>query len=346
VTDILVRVEGRAGRITLNRPRAMNALTWEMCRRIEAALDAWVTDRAVALVVINGAGERAFCSGGDITEMYRTGRAGEFGYGRRFWADEYRMNRKMFRYPKPVASFLHGYTMGGGVGVGCHGSHRIVGETSRIAMPECGIGLVPDVGGSLLLARAPRRLGEYLGTTGIRMGPGDALHAGFADHHVPESRWPDLVADLERTGDPALIEAAATSPPPSDLAERHDEIDALFAADTLDGILAALAASDGGLASATADALARNSPLSMACALRIIGRVRDAGTIEAALQQEYRFTWRSMEHGDFLEGIRAAIIDKDRAPAWRHDAPEAVEQAEVERMLAPLGTDELEWEGT
>ena len=159
MSDIDIRVHGRVGRITLNRPKALNALTWEMCRAIERALDAWAADDAVAMLLIEGEGEKAFCAGGDLAEMYASGRRGDWSYGRRFWTDEYRMNLKLFRFPKPVASFLQGFTMGGGVGVGCHGSHRIVGETSKIAMPECGIGLVPDVGGSLILAcaRLPNR---------------------------------------------------------------------------------------------------------------------------------------------------------------------------------------------
>ena len=153
--DINIRLTGHAGRITLTRPKALNAMTYEMCLAIERALDDWRDDPAVALVVIDAEGDRAFCSGGDIAELYETGTKGDYAYGRRFWADEYRLNAKIFDYPKPVVSFLQGFVMGGGVGIGCHGSHRIVGETSQIAMPECGIGLVPDVGGSLMLALAP-----------------------------------------------------------------------------------------------------------------------------------------------------------------------------------------------
>jgi enoyl-CoA hydratase len=172
----------------LNRPAALNALTWEMCTPDRGRAGRLGRDDAVAMLVIDAAGEKAFCAGGDIAEMYATGTAGDFDYGRRFWADEYRMNAKLFNFPKPVATFLQGFTMGGGVGVGCHASHRIVCDTSRIAMPECGIGLVPDVGGSLILARAPGRLGEYLGVTAARMGPGDAIYAGFADYLVPLRR--------------------------------------------------------------------------------------------------------------------------------------------------------------
>ena len=346
MSGVEIRVEGSAGRITLNRPEALNALTWEMCGEIERALDAWAGDDAVALVVIDGAGERAFCSGGDISEMYRTGRAGDYDYGRRFWADEYRMNRKLYHYAKPVASFLHGFTMGGGVGVGCHASHRVVSEDTKIAMPECSIGLIPDVGGSLLLARAPGRLGEYLGTTGQRMGPGDAIHAGFADRYVPRGRWAELIEALERTGDPGRIKDAEEPAPPGDLPPRQHEIDAHFGGASLGDIVAALAGSDKRFAAEARAALDRNAPLSMACTVEMIHRVRVADSIEAALDHEYRFTCRSMEWGDFLEGIRAAIIDKDRQPKWRHADPTEVTQAEVAAMLAPLGEERLKWEGT
>ncbi len=343
--DLIVRQEGQAGRITLNRPKALNALTWEMCLEIERALDAWRDDDSVALVAIDGAPGRAFCSGGDIAEMYRTGTAGDFDYGRRFWRDEYRMNRKLFRFPKPVVTFLHGFTMGGGVGVGCHASHRIVGESSRVAMPECGIGLIPDVGGSLLLARAPGRTGEFLGVTATRMEPGDAIFAGFADYYVPEASWPDLQARLVEGGELGLVDEVAETPPPSAFAVRQDEIDAIFGGETLRDILNAASHADSSTAGDALAAIAKNSPLSMSCAVELIHRVRTLDTIEAALGHEYCFTSRSMEHGDFLEGIRAMIVDKDRAPRWRHPGPADVPQAEVSRMLAPLGDDKLDFGG-
>ncbi len=339
--DILIRKTGRAGRITLNRPQALNAVTWEMCLAIERALDAWRDDGEVALVVIDAAGERAFSAGGDIAEMYRTASTGDYAYGRRFWADEYRMNAKIANYPKPYVAFMQGFTMGGGVGVSCHGAHRIVGDSSRIAMPECGIGLVPDVGGSLLLARAPGRLGEYLGTTGMRMGPGDALHAGFADHYIPETRWPALIEALERTGDPTLIAAAAHPAPESPLKALRPEADALFAGETIADIVRALNHAGTDFARATLKTLRRHCPLSLACTLEIIHRVRAENTIEAALKQEYRFAWRAAEKGDFVEGIRAAIIDKDRNPKWQHAAIEDVSEAEVSAMLMPLGENAL-----
>jgi enoyl-CoA hydratase len=339
--EIHIRKEGRAGRITLNRPGALNALTWEMCRRIEGALADWRDDAQVALLVIDAAGEKAFCAGGDIAEMYATGTAGDYDYGRRFWADEYRMNAALFDFPKPVATFLQGFTMGGGVGVGCHGSHRIVGETSVIAMPEVGIGLVPDVGGSLILARAPGRLGEYLGVTAARMGPGEAIHAGFADYFLPEAGWEALKEELVQTGDWTAVDRAALPAPESALAASRAEIDSAFAGSALRDIVNALTASGSDFAAAALKAMARNSPLSMACTVDLIRRVRGRDTIQAALEMEYRFTARAMEKGDFLEGIRAAIIDKDRKPRWRHESLVGASNAEVSAMLLPLGAEGL-----
>ena len=345
MSDILIRIEGRAGRITLNRPEALNALTWEMCLKIEAALDDWRDDDSVALVIIDAAGDKAFCAGGDIQEMYRTGKAGDFDYGRRFWADEYRLNAKISSYPKPYIAFMQGFTMGGGVGVSCHGSHRIVGTGSRIAMPECGIGLVPDVGGSLLLARAPGRVGAYLGLTGARMGPADAILAGFADQFVSESRWPRLIEQLCDCGDAFLVGVFASSelpPPPGRLAGARAEIDALFAGADPAAIAKALEGADSELAEDARKAMARNSPLSMAVTLEILNRLGPTSTIAEALGLEYRYTWRAMESGDFIEGIRAAIIDKDRQPRWRHGAINDVSGEEVAAMLAPLGENALD----
>jgi enoyl-CoA hydratase len=339
--DIHIRKEGRAGSITLTRPQALNALTWEMCLEIEKALDAWAADEEVALLVIDAEGEKAFCAGGDIAEMYRKGVAGDYDYARRFWADEYRMNAKLFNFPRPVASFLQGYVMGGGVGVGCHGSHRVVCDSSKIAMPECGIGLIPDVGGSLLLSRAPGRLGEYLGVTAARMGPGGAIHAGFADYYVPQEAWEPLKTELCETGDWEAVDRAALPAPDSQLAADQAEIDRLFAGDTLRDILNALRASDAEMAGRALDLMAGNSPLSMACTVELVHRSRGRDTIEGALELEYRFTSRAMEKGDFLEGIRAAIIDKDRSPRWKHSEMDGAGPSEVSGMLMPLGADGL-----
>jgi enoyl-CoA hydratase len=308
-----------------------------MCRAIDAALIDWADDGAVALVVIDAEGARAFCAGGDIAQMYATGTAGDYAYGRRFWRDEYRMNARISGYPKPVVALMQGFTMGGGVGIGCHAAHRVVGESSLMAMPECGIGLVPDVGGSLLLARSPGGMGAWLGLTGARMGPGDALHAGFADHFLPEAEWPALIAELEGEGDAGAVAARAKAAPESLLSGDEGTVGAAFAAGSVEAILAALEEEPGERAEAARRAMHRNSPLSMACTLAMIRGYGPDTDVRSALKTEYRFTHRSMEHGDFLEGIRAAIIDKDRTPRWRHQAPEAVSAGEVAAMLAPLG---------
>ena len=341
MSDIDIRVEGHAGRITLNRPAALNAATYDMVRAVEAALDGWRDDPAVALVVMDAAGDKAFCAGGDIADLYASGKAGDFAYGRQFWADEYRLNAKLAEYAKPIVSLMQGFVMGGGVGLGCHASHRVVGETSRIAMPECGIGLVPDVGGSLLLARAPGRLGEYLGLTAARLDAGDAIRAGFADHYVPQDRWAALIADLCDTGDAGAVTRAEETPPQGPLSGLQDQIDRHFAHTSLTGVVDSLRTDDSAFATDTLKAVSRNSPLSMACTLDMLARLRAPGAmIRDALDLEYRFTARAMEHGDFLEGIRAAIIDKDRKPVWKH-AIETLPDAAVSEMLAPLGKDAL-----
>jgi enoyl-CoA hydratase len=344
MADIHIRNQGRAGRFTLNRPKALNALTYAMCLEIDAALKLWAGDDEVALVLLDAEGDRAFCAGGDIAEMYDTGTKGDYAYGRRFWADEYRMNARIASYPKPVVSLLQGFTMGGGVGVGCHGSQRIVGETSQIAMPECGIGLVPDVGGSFLLALAPGRLGEYLGTTGARMGPADAILAGFADLFVPEANWRALTAKLVETGDAKAILDYTAEPPEGLLKRLRPEIDAHFAGETAGDILRALRHSDSAFAAEAMRGFTRSAPLSVACTVEMLHRLRGAPSMRRALELEYRFTYRSMEHGDFIEGIRAAIIDKDRTPCWRHENAEAVPGMEVAKMLMPLGQNALTFE--
>lgn len=340
--DITCRIEGRAGRITLNRAKALNALTWDMCLEIEKALAAWADDPAVNLIIIDGLPcEKAFCAGGDLAEMYATGSAGDYSYGRRFWQDEYRMNAALFNFPKPVVTFLHGFVMGGGVGVGCHGSHRIVCDDSRIAMPETKVGLVPDVGGSLILARAPGRLGEYLGVTSARMGPGDAIHAGFADYYIPRDHWASLIETLVETGDWDAVDRSALPAPNSKIAAQQADIDRLFGGETLRDIINLLQVTDSDFARDALKAMDGNSPISMACAVELIHRSRMKDTIEGALDLEYRFTARSMAKGDFLEGIRALIIDKDNAPRWRHAGPGVVPPAEVSAMFRPLGADAL-----
>jgi enoyl-CoA hydratase/carnithine racemase len=344
MSDIDIRVTGRAGRITLTRPQALNAMTYDMCMGIDAALRNWREDDDVDLVILDAEGDKAFCSGGDIAELYDTGTKGNFDYGRTFWRDEYRLNALIFEYPKPVISFMQGFTMGGGVGIGCHGTHRVVCENSRIAMPECGIGLIPDVGGTLMLALAPGRLGEYLALTAGRMDAGDAIFAGFADHFIPRDQWADLIELIEASGDATLVETHAAPAPDSTLQANQPDIDRVFDGEGLWDTLLNLKATDSDFARDTLAAMGRNSPLSMACTIEILHRLRGPSlTMRKALELEYRYTWRAMEHGDFLEGIRAQIIDKDRNPQWQY-ADQNVPAIAVSKMLMPLGADTLTFE--
>lgn len=343
--SISIRKIGRAGRITLQREKALNAVTWEMIRQISTFLPIWAKDDGVDLVVIDAEGDRAFSAGGDIAEIYAALVAEDFETPRRFWREEYQMNAMLFHFPKPVVSFMQGYTMGGGVGVGCHASHRVVGDTSRIAMPECSIGLVPDIGGSYLLAHAPGHVGEYLGTTAARMGPGDAIFAGFADAYVPEGDWSKLIDMLETDGAVNVLTEAHQTPPESALAARKQNIDHFFAGKTFRDILGALYASEDDWSRSTLKALAPNAPLAMAAAVELIHRARSYDTIAPALSQEYRFVHRIVAQGDFREGIRAAIIDKDKAPKWTHSTIDGPSSDEVQAMLEPLGDDEWSWEG-
>lgn len=334
--EVIIRREGRAGRLTLNRPQALNALTHDICLRTEAALNEWRDDPEVDLVILDGAGPRAFCSGGDIAQVVLAGREGDYSLGRNFWRDEYRMNLLLSRYEKPIVSFMHGFVMGGGVGYGGHVGHRIVGESVQVAMPEAGIGLIPDVGGTWLLSRAPGQAGAYLALTAARMGPGDAIWAGFADRFIPEADWETVKAELARTGDVTTLPRHDT--PESPLAAQGPRIDRLFAGASVPEIAAALAADDSDLAASALKAIRRNSPLSMASTLAMIRPGPDS--LADALKQEFRWTWRSMDKGDFLEGVRAQILDKDRNPRWQHARAEDVGAAEVAAMLAPLGADE------
>ncbi|MDA5093924.1 enoyl-CoA hydratase/isomerase family protein [Aliiroseovarius sp. KMU-50] len=340
MTDILIRKDGKAGRITLARPDALNALTYDMCLAIDATLIDWAADDDVKLIIIDAEGDRAFCAGGDIREIYEIGKSGDPTRAQNFWRDEYRMNARLFEFPKPIISFMQGFTMGGGVGVGCHGSHRIMARSSRMAMPECGIGLVPDVGGSLILAKAPGHLGEYIGMTGARLAPGDAIHAGFADYVIRQAEWPALKDDLTRTGDPSHIDEAAIPAIPGNLSAMQPMIDAHFGKKSFAGIVASLRAEKSQFAENALELLSRNSPLSMACTVEMIHRLAEADTLRHALELEYRFVYRALTESDLMEGIRAAVIDKDRNPQWKHALDDLPSDA-IDNMLAPLGANEL-----
>jgi enoyl-CoA hydratase len=340
--EVLIRREGRAGRITMNRPKALNALTLGMVHKISEALAAWCSDAAVELVVLDGAGERALCAGGDVRSLYESrGEGSELA--RRFWTDEYRLNNVISRYSKPYVALQDGIVMGGGIGLSGHASHRIVTERSRLAMPETGIGLIPDVGGTWLLARAPAETGVYLGLTGETMNAADAIYARFTDTFVPSTKLGDLVARLcdPRGGEiSAAIGAHAADPGPSALARRSAEINKVFAGETVEVIVETL----GGMAGEWVDkiraSLGEKSPKSMKLTLAAIRRAKAMRSLEEALTMEYRLTVRLLEDGEFPEGVRALIVDKDRRPRWSPQTLELVMPELVERYLSPLPANE------
>jgi enoyl-CoA hydratase len=340
-SDLVVRTEGRAGRITLDRPELLNALNAPMVAGLTRALEAWRDDPAVALVIVDATGDKAFCAGGDIQSIYRTGRSRP-QETRRFWVEEYRLNALINAYPKPYVAIMDGIVMGGGVGISAHGSHRIVTERTSVTMPEASIGFLPDVGGTWLLSRAPGRSGFYLGLTATRMSPGDAIHAGFADSFVPKERLADLVRALVETGDPAVIATLAEKAPDSQLASLRAPIDLHFGQQSVLDIVRSLEGSAGPFEREAADRLRYVSPLSAAATFEAIDRARKAPDLESCLVTEYRFAFRCLEGHDFYEGIRATVIDKDRKPHW---SPRRIEDVSPESVMAafePL-PDREEW---
>ncbi|MFF2141485.1 enoyl-CoA hydratase/isomerase family protein [Kitasatospora sp. NPDC058190] len=333
--------DGGLGRIVLNRPRALNSLTHGMITALRATLDDWAADRRVRAVVLTGAGERGLCAGADIRAMHDDAKAGGAGT-RAFLRDEYRLNALIADYPKPYVAVMDGITMGGGVGLSAHGAVRIVTERSVVAMPETRIGLVPDVGGSRLLAHAPGELGTHLGLTSASMGPGDALLCGFADHYVPSARLPELLDALASSADPAAAVAAHAEPaPPSELAAQHEWIDACYAADTVEEIVERLLNSGVPEAKEAAGLVLGNSPTAVKVTLAALRRARTLPSLKAVLDQEYRISCAALDGHDLVEGIRAQVVDKDRNPQWSPRALAEVTEADVARFLAPREDDEL-----
>lgn len=337
--ETIIRVEGRAGRITLNRPKALNALSYGQVGAIARALDAWESDATVELVILDGAGDRALCAGGDVRALYHA-RESDPDLAARFWRDEYILNARIHRYPKPFVAIMDGIVMGGGIGLSAHASHRVVTDASQLAMPETAIGLIPDVGGTFLLSRAPGRMGEYLGLLGERMGAADALYAGFADSHVTRADLDGLLSELvDPKGEPVGVTIAeyARAPAPAQHAGRQADVDRVFSAGSVGEILARLRADDGpDWGGEAATTLEGRSPLANALTLDGIRRAREFTHLEQALVMEFRLTNRLFEGGEFLEGVRAALVDKDHAPQWQHASAAAVPAATVQSYFAPF----------
>ncbi|MBM3517110.1 MAG: enoyl-CoA hydratase/isomerase family protein [Alphaproteobacteria bacterium] len=347
--EVVFEIRGAIGLITLNRPAPLNALTHAMCVRIHAALRAWIADDGVRAIAIRGAGDRAFCAGGDIQALYHAGRA-KAPLATEFYRDEYRLDAAIKHCPKPYIALLDGIVMGGGVGVSVHGSHRLATERIVFAMPETGIGFFPDVGGSYFLPRCPGAIGMYLALTGARLGLGDALCAGIATHAIDRRSIDHVVAALAALSgraDPSavdeIVRAAALPAPAAPLEQHRAVIDHCFAADTVAGILAALEREGTPWAQAAAAAVRAKSPTSSIVAHR---QLRAGATLafDDCLRLEFRLACRFMEAHDFYEGVRAAVLDKDRHPRWRPAALEGVMPGDIERYFADLGAEELRFD--
>ena len=345
--EILFERRGAAGMVTLNRPKALNAVTHAMVLALRAQLDAWAEDEAITRVVVIAAGDRAFSAGGDIRHLYDLGKAGKPDEALQFWRDEYPLNAAIKNYRKPYVSLIDGIVMGGGVGVSIHGSHRVAGDRFSFAMPEVGIGFFPDVGATWFLPRMPGEVGTYCALTGERFGSGDGLAAGIATHRIPSARFPALLEGLSGTVPVDAVLAAFAEPADEGpIMLRQAAIDRLFQGNHVEDILAALdreAASgrgDGDWAGKTAATIRTKSPLSLKLAL---AQMRRGGTMdfETCMRTEFRIVSRVIHGHDFYEGVRAVIVDKDNKPRWRPASLAEVSEAEVERHFAPLGADEL-----
>lgn len=325
--DVLVRVAGSLGRLTLNRPKTLNALSHSMIQHLAAALTGWQSSAAVDVVLLDGAGDRGFCAGGDVRQLYQQIVGGRIEDTAHFFRDEYRLNAAIASSPVPVVALADGITMGGGIGLAGHAAIRVVTERSRLAMPETRIGFTPDVGGSWLLAHAPGRLGEYLALTGAAMDASDAIYAGFADHLVPTARIEALRDALATrahpTGPAELVLLLDDTPAPSALAAARSWIDEAFAGETVAEIVDRLRTRPEPEASEAADILTALSPVSLAVTLEAVRRARALPDLKSALAQEYGLVmWFVTSQPDLVEGIRAQLIDKDRSPRWQPDAPE------------------------
>ena len=343
--DLIARREGAAGVIRLNRPKTINAVTLEMFRDIDKALDKFESDPAVSLILLECAGNRGLCAGGNIRALYESSKV-KGDLGKILWREEYILNARIAKFPKPYVAFMDGIVMGGGVGLSAHGRHRVVTERTRLAMPEVGLGFFPDVGGTWLLSRSPGEIGTYFGLTGQTMNGPDAICARFADAVVPSSKLAalreallNLRAGVNSAEVKAAIDGFATGETSGPVAALQPRIDAWFAYDRMQDVVAALQQDGSELAQATLKTLNEKSPRGMIVALKLLRLARASSSLEECLAREYRAALEVFASDDFREGVRAAVIDKDRNPRW---SPPRIEDVTPE-MVAPYfaGADEL-----
>lgn len=338
MSEVLISTTGAAGHIRLNRPGALNSLTLEMVRAIDLGIDRHIDDPGVGVLVLTGAGTRGLCAGGDIRMLWEKARSAP-SEAMRFWAAEYRLNARIATLEKPWVAVMDGICMGGGVGLSVHGSHRVVTERTQFAMPETGIGYFPDVGATYALPRARGRLGLWIGLTGASIGAADVLAAGLADAMVPAADLPALIAALQSGTPPGpAIAALAADPGPSDLHDHAALIDRVFAAGDIGAIMAALQDEDSGFARQTLELLNQRSPGSLVLTLHLLHAGAASPSLQACLDREYAADALILSEHDFHEGIRAAVIDRDRMPRWRPDRIGDVDAPALVARLGPLPT--------
>lgn len=335
--DVLTFVEGRTGRIRLNRPKAIHALTHGMCTTMLAALTEWAASDAVDLVMIDHAEGRGFCAGGDIRQIAESA-ADDGKAARAFFHEEYRLNHLLFTYPKPTIAFMDGITMGGGVGISQPCSIRVVTDRTMYAMPETGIGLFTDVGGGWYLSRMPGRTGQYVGVTGARLNGAECLALSLGTHYVAGEGVEALKAEI--LGDPKAVDtalrSAVTQVPEAPILDRRADIERLFASDRYEDILAALAEDGGDWALATLKTLEGKSPQACKVVLRLLAESSKLKDFADEMAMEYTVGAHVIQRPDFVEGVRALIVDKDNAPRWNPATPAGVSEAEVDAIFAPL----------
>ncbi|CPR69700.1 enoyl-CoA hydratase/isomerase family protein [Mycobacteroides abscessus] len=342
MTDqIETRVEKGVGLLTLNRPKAINSLTYDMIAAMSAVLAEWEADDAVRVVVLSGAGERGLCAGGDVVAVHDSAKIDGVA-ARRFFRDEYVLNAQIARFPKPYVALMDGIVMGGGVGVGGHANIRIVTDTSKVAMPEVGIGFIPDVGGTYLLSRAPGQLGLHAALTGAPFSGADAIALGFADHYVPHDRLEKFTKAIIDSDIATALAVHGTNAPSSDLLAQRNWVDECYGGESVADIVAALQARGDERARAAADQILTRSPIALSVTLAAVRRARELPSLEAVLTQEYRVSSQSVRSHDLVEGIRAQLVDKDRNPQWVPKTLAEVTKADVEEFFQPV-SDDLEW---
>lgn len=341
--ELLTRREGVAGFLSLNRPKAIHALTVEMDHAMTEALVAWKDDAEVKVVILDHAEGRGFCAGGDVNLVRQSALTDGGERGRKFFFEEYQLNHLMFTYPKPIVAFMDGITMGGGVGISQPAQFRVATEHTRFAMPETGIGLFPDVGGGWYLSRLQNRLGQFLALTGARLDGAECLWTGLATHYLPSEALPEAKERIAHGHDPAQVLAAlSVTPPEARIADNAQAIARHFASDRFEDILASLEADEGEWAAKELATLRLKSPQACKVSLRQLAEAEKLDSFADNMALEYRIACRTLMLPDFAEGVRAVLVDKDNAPQWNPATPEGVSEELLDSIFAPLPADQ-EW---